>query len=439
MPTETSLAGQEAVKGEDMWKLAFKSSLIACLGIVLYLPLSHAEDISQAVAIRGRWVWDGSGRPAIPKGVILVRDGRIIAVGKKEELAIPPDATWLDESELFLMPGLVNSHEHFSLDQFAGADEPGLMDFPASYLALRAAHNGRTSLRSGVTTARVPGDKDFLDIQYKRAFDEDMLPGPRLVVAARFLRPPDGFPNFSGLGPAPSGEDELRRTIREDIRAGADFCKMFISGTGVPVRGEYTVVDAIYFTKKEIETIVDECHGHGKKVTAHVIKGGPSFDTAVEMGVDSFEHGVLLTREEIQKVKDHNIVLVVGMSQWFLPEGGYPGEPPPPNGEQILQKWYSTVLSVKPKLAVGVDGFHEAGAMAKEVALLVRYGFTNEEALLIATRNGGELSGLPVGTLEPGKYADIIGVQGNPSEDINSLQRVEFVMKGGKVYNLSEE
>src|SRR3989337_2557877 len=225
MPTETSLAGQEAVKGEDMWKLAFKSSLIACLGIVLYLPLSHAEDISQAVAIRGRWVWDGSGRPAIPKGVILVRDGRIIAVGKKEELAIPPDATWLDESELFLMPGLVNRHE-------------------------------------------------------------DSVPGPRLVVAARFLPPPDGFPNFSGLGPAPSGEDELRRTIREDIRAGADFCKMFISGTGVPVRGEYTVVDAIYFTKKEIETIVDECHGHGKKVTAHVIKGGPSFDTAVEMGVD---------------------------------------------------------------------------------------------------------------------------------------------------------
>ena len=417
------------------------ASFCFLLGVILFTvtALAAPASNSKTVVIRGKWVWDGTGKGAIPNGVIVVQGDQIVAVGTGNQLSLPADAIVIDHSDLFLMPGLVNSHEHFSLDQFAGTDEAGLMLMPSSYLALRAARNGRTSLRSGVTTARVPGDKDFVDIQYKRAFEEGLLPGPRLVVASRFIRPPDGFPNYAGLGPAPSGKEELRRFIRENIRAGADFCKMFISGTGVSVEGDNTVVDAIYFTKEEIETIVGECHRHNKKVTAHVHKGGPSFQWAIEAGIDAFEHGFFLTEEEMRQLRDRSIFLVIGASRWLVPGGEYVGIPAPPDGEALLRRWYETAVKVRPKLAVGVDGLHEPGAMAKEVAVLVRYGLTNEEALLIATRSGGELTGLPVGTLEPGEYADVIGVRGNPLEEISALQQVEFVMKGGKVYLLSEQ
>lgn len=420
-----------------MNRRAKKTCLFIGIAVALLASLATPKSNSETLVIRGKWVWDGTGKPSIPGGVVLIRGDRIVAVGTGAEVSVPPGALSLDLGDLFLMPGLVNSHEHFSLDQFAGTDEAGLVQLPTPYLALRAARNGRNSLRSGVTTARVPGEKDAVDLQYKRAFNEDLLPGPRLVVAGRFLRPPGGFPNYAGLGPAFSGVDELRRVVRENIGAGADFCKMFISGSGIPV--DTTVVDAIYFTKDEIETIVQECHIHGKKVTAHVIKGGPSFDWAVTAGVDAFEHGPLLTREEIQKLKEHDIFLVIGGSRWFIPGGEYAGIAAPEDGEAIVRKWYTTAFAVRPKLAVGVDGFHEPAAMAREVAVLVRYGLTNKEALLVATRNGGELTGLPVGTLEPGKYADIIGIRGNPLENINALQQVNFVMKGGKVFDLSRQ
>lgn len=400
---------------------------------------TQTSDGAKNFLIRGKWVWDGTGKPPVPGGVVLVRGDRIVAVGNEQEVKAPADAVVIDKRNLFLMPGLVDGHEHFGLDQFAGLDTPGLIALPAPYLALRAVRNGRTALRSGVTTARVPGEKDFLDVSYKRAFNEGLVPGPRILAGARWLRPPDGFPNWPGLGRPFSGVDDVRLAVRENIVSGADLCKMFISGRGVPGLLTPTIMDAIYFNKQEIEAIVEECHRHRKPVTAHVIKGGPSFEWALAAGVDAFEHGMFLTRDEIQKIKEHGAFLVIGETRAFLPGGGYPKMPPPPNGEEIVRNWYTNVFAVRPKLAVSVDQHQGPGALAKEIAVLVRYGLTNEEALLIATRNGGDLTGLPVGTLEPNKYADVIGIQGNPLEDIKSLEQVGFVMKGGKVYELSEE
>lgn len=417
---------------------------MATVVVLFFLCLNFTLSAQQPrqtknVLIRGKWVWSGSGAPAIRGGVVLVKGDRIVAAGQEADIRVPADAVVIDKTDLFLMPGLVNSHEHFSIDQFAGTDTPGIISFPAPYLAIRAARNGRVSLRSGVTTARVPGEKEFIDVQYKKAFNEELLPGPRIVAGGLWLRPPDGFPNWPGLGRAYSGVDDVRLAVRENIVNGADLCKMFISGRGVPDAPTPTVIDAIYFTKEEIEAIVDECHRHRKKVTAHVIKGGPSFEVAVTAGVDAFEHGIFLTTEEMKKIKGKGIYLVLGGSRHIFPGGEYPGMPPSPRGQQILQEWYANAITVRPKIAVGVDNFHDKGALAKEIAVLVRHGLSANDALMAATRNGGELADLPVGTLEPDKYADIIGTNGNPLEDITALERVGFVMKGGKVYELSQE
>ncbi len=403
---------------------------------------------NQTLVIRGKWVWDGTGKPAISGGVVLIQGDRIVAAGAEGKVTIPSDAVWIDKRDLFLMPGLVDAHEHYAMDQWAGVSQGELMARSAGHLALRAARNGRTALRNGVTTARIATeivkyDKDYVALDYARAFNEDLLPGPRCVAGGHKLHPPSQEIFYPADTGSQSGVDDLRRVVREDIRAGADFCKMFLSGNLVPGADDNSVVDAVYFTKEEIDAVIEECHRYGKKVSGHVLKGGPSVQAAITDGIDSFEHPILFTRAEWQQLKNHNIFAVLTESQLFVPgakAAGWGGHiDTPPNAEAILRNEYLLALTSGAKLAVGAGGYQQPWAMAHEIAVLVYYGMTNQDALLVATRNGGELTGLPVGTLEPGKYADVIGIRGNPLEDIGSLKQVGFVMKGGKVYDLSEQ
>jgi len=425
-----------------------RNAVISSLAVVLVASIWCSPTAGQQVrVVRGKWVWDATGRtPPIAGGVVVIRGDRIVAVGAERDIKIPTDAEIIDQRELFLMPGLVNSHDHLAMDQFSHMTEGAQKALPAGLLAFKAARNGRNALLSGVTTTRImtevrKGDSEFMDIEYRNAFDEGLVPGPRLVVAGYQLRPPEAFPNYPGLEPPVSGVDDVVRAVRQSIGAGADFCKMYLSGVGFDVPGiPNTSKSAIYFTKSEIEAIVQECKRHGMKVGAHCPAGGPSLDIAMDAGVDYIDHGFLFTRNDMEAIKAHNIILSIGGVRWFTPGGeaeGYVGIPPPPNGEEMVRKWYTLAFEVRPKLAVGTDGFQEVGAMGKEVGFLVKYGLPKEEALLAATRNGGDLTGLPVGTLEANKYADIIGLQGNPLQDIGSLQQVKFVMKGGKIFNLS--
>ncbi len=338
------------------------------------------------------------------------------------------------------------------MDQFAGVSQAKLMERSAGHLALRAARNGRTALRSGVTTARVATEvvkygKDYVALDYAKAFNEELLPGPRIVAGGHLLHAPGAYPSnypaMEGTGATVSGVEEIRQTIREDVLAGADFCKMSIAGDLVPGPGQQSVRQAVFFTDEEIKALIEECHRLGKKVTAHTLAGGPSVQAAIAAGIDSFEHPVLFSEEEWKQLSEHGIFAVLAESPLFVPGAevmGWGGQiETPPNAEEMLRTMYTRAIASGAKLAVGGGGYQQPGALAHEVAVLVYFGMSNEKALLVATRNGGELTGLPVGTLEVGNYADLIGIRGNPLEDISVLHNVIFVMKGGKIYDLSEE
>lgn len=383
--------------------------------------------------VRGKILIDRPGSPPIEQGVVVLEGERILAVGRKEEIKIEGVTRTIDCSDQTLLPGLIDCHNHLSLD-------PTLdnylyrMNDSIPELTLRATATMAIDLQSGVTTSRCLGDKGFLDVECKKAVNSGLVPGPRLLIATRGIR---AFHGHGFVGYPFGGIDQIQAVVRENIAAGADLIKIYITGT---LRGPQGIPS--YFSKEEIQTAVDEAHRVGIPVTTHCI-GGIGFEWAIETGIDFIEHGYFLTDQQIDLLIKSDRWLVMTPSVFLtdariktLPANLIDGHLA--QRDEVFERMRAVIKSGA-KLAVGTDGMH--GGLAQEIQYLVDFGATTSQALMAATCHATKVCGLEesIGTLEPGKFGDIIGVKGNPLEDIGALKRVKTVISRGEIKHQADQ
>ncbi|MGQ9693308.1 MAG: amidohydrolase family protein [Thermodesulfobacteriota bacterium] len=363
----------------------------------------------------------------LPKGRVLIEGERISAVGQEEEIKEEADTLVLNLEEQTVLPGLIDAHNHLSLDTRLDNYLQRMND-PLPALAIRALETLKIDLSSGVTTSRCLGDKGFLDGEFKKAINEGRLEGPRLVVATRGMR---AWHGHGYVGYPFTGPQEIRMAARENLLAGADIIKIFITGTLRGLKGLPS-----YFSREEIQVAVEEAHRVGVPVSAHCI-GGPGFQWAIECGVDVIEHGYFLTDQDIELLAKADRWLVMTPSVFLNDDRlkTLPSELAEGFSRQRAEVRTRMEALVKSgvKFAVGTDAHH--GGLALEMKYLVDMGASPKQAIEAGTYAAAQVCGLAekISTLEPGKYADLVGVQGNPLEDITSLQRVQTVILNGQI------
>jgi imidazolonepropionase-like amidohydrolase len=377
--------------------------------------------------VRGSSLIDGTGSPAIKPPAILIDSGKIEALGEEAESRAPEGISVINCHGQTLLPGLIDCHNHLSLDptlpNYLYRMNDGIPE-----LTLRAVVNMALDLRSGVTTSRCLGDRDFLDVACKKAVSAGQISGPRLLVATRGIRAPHGH---GFVGYPFGGVDQIRQAVRENLAAGADLIKIYITGTLRSPRGVLH-----YFSREEIQAAVDEAHRVGVPVATHCI-GGPGLKLALEAGIDVIEHGYFITDEEINLLGKSSSVLVMTPSIFFtdariktLPADLIDGHL---RQRQEVGRRMASAIEAGIDYAVGTDGMH--GCLAQELKYLTAFGASASAALKAATSAAARVCGMEdvIGTLEKGKLADLIGVEGDPLTDPGALQKVRTVISEGRL------
>jgi len=399
--------------------------------------------------ITGATLVDGTGMPPVADSAVLVNDdGRIQAVGRREELALPPNTDEIRAAGMTLMPGLIDCHDHLSSFTYDLMGRWGYAE-PLSLRRLRIAKVMEETLLTGYTTVR---DCGWLDAGFKQAVEEGLITGPRLLVATTPISPTHGMSDRSSPSghhqpPSPDpnlpvgiadGVDQVRSKVREVVRAGADLVKVFQTGWGRPYHGSSDVA----YGRAELDALVSESHIQGKKVASHAI-GGAGLRMSVEAGVDSIEHGSYLDQdpELLQMMADKGIFFVPTFTVFiFHATVGTPhAQIEARDFRQHHLESVQKALAAGVKVVAGTDaGGWEHGNNARELQCLVEAGLTPMQALVAATGGAAECCGLEkdIGTVEPGKVADLIVVDGDPLKDITVLQdrdRIKLVMQGGRL------
>lgn len=366
---------------------------------------------------------DGTGAPAKPDAVVVVENGRFTQILSTSEHRGQID---VDLSGSTAIPGLVDAHDHLDLDV---GDEELQSREPASYLTLRAIDNARRILNAGITTMRYPGAAKGVDLELKRAIDAGETPGPRLMIAGQPIMRTGGHAHF--LGREADGVDDMRRAVREQLKKGADFIKIMVSG-GMSTAGSSPLTQEL--ADEEIATAIDEAHRAGVTIAAHA-HGGPGVDVALAHGIDTIEHGVLLTREQIQNLASSGAVLVstaaVTVATAGAPEAPFSyrekSSAAMAHGAQML-KW---AKAANVTVAVGTDTAH--ARMDLEMQALLDAGWTALEAIRSLTLNGARAMRRSdeLGSVEIGKVADLVVLDRDPLSDSAALLDVRRVMKDG--------
>jgi imidazolonepropionase-like amidohydrolase len=383
------------------------------------------------VAIKGQRVLDCTGRGPIERGMVLVEGDRIKAVGRQADIAVPAGAEVIDCGAQTVLPGLVDAHSHASIIPGLG-DQIGQLKQPPAPQLLRAVSNLRTDLRSGVTTMRVVGEEHFIDIELREAIAAGRLPGPRLLVATRPITARNGHGAALTYS---DGEDEIRKHIRENVAAGADLIKLFMTG-GVSSKG--TASRWYAYSRHEVEVAVEEAHRNSKPVAVHA-HGGPGVRICIEGGVDTIEHGKLTEMDDLVEMRRRGTWLVTNNAVSGHPDGIEKGDAHVPSimaklleSREKSRENFAAVLESGVRWALGTDSMH--GLMGWEIAKVVEWGADPYDALRAGTQRAAQAIGLgdQCGTLEPGKFADLISVEGDPLANVSCLARVGLVMQGGR-------
>jgi imidazolonepropionase-like amidohydrolase len=399
------------------------------MGLGLFISVEIAVKNS---LIRGKALITGAENKATQPAAVLIGNGRIEAVGAEAQSRAAEADEVIECKGQTLLPGLIDCHNHLSLDP--ALDNYLLrMNDSIPELTIRAVQTMAVDLASGVTTSRCLGDKGFLDIECKKAVAAGQVSGPRLLVATRGIRAPHGH---GFVGYPFCGIENIRQAVRENLSAGADLIKIYITGTLRSSKGF-----AHFFSREEVQTLVDEAHRVGAPVATHCI-GGPGFKLALETGIDVIEHGYFISDADIDLLIQSGRWLVMTPSIFFtdarirtLPANLIEGHIQQRN--EVRQRLTAAIHSGV-KFAVGTDGMH--GGLAREVQYLTQFGASPFEAIKAATLNAAAVCDMTdsIGSIEKGKIADIIGVAGNPLEDISALQRVKTVVQEGLVVKRSE-
>jgi imidazolonepropionase-like amidohydrolase len=398
----------------------------------------------------GATLIDGTGAPAQRDAAVLVSDGRVEAVGTRQGLARPQNAEVIDVTGMTLLPGLIDCHDHLADHSYALAHRWKL-DEPQSTRHLRTATVLQNTLATGYTTVR---DAAGLDVGFKRAMEEALLQGPRVLLAVNIISPiggigdrisPSGHTCCVPADPSlpegvANGVEGVRTVVRTMVRAGADVIKCATTG-GASSRPGHGPKDSA-FNPDEMKALVDEAHALGRRVMCHAL-GGPGLRTAVEAGVDSIEHGCYLDEdpELIPMMAEKGIFFVPTFTVYVFhrevspPHVRVRGRDLEPHHIESLHK----ALEAGVKIGAGTDaGGHMHLINARELQCMVEVGMSPMQALQAATGWAAECLGIEpdVGTIQPGRLADLVVVDGDPLQDITvlqDLQRVKMVFKEGQL------
>jgi imidazolonepropionase-like amidohydrolase len=378
-------------------------------------------------------VLDGLSDSAI-RGWVHVDGERIVAVGCGEPASLRTART-IDVAGGTIMPGLIDTHVHL-----AGGDYfPGYEHEAIGIAAVRTAEAARRTLLAGFTTVRTASSRDFLDLDIRDAINMGLTPGPRIIGSGRGITCTGGHQHEVAI--EVDGPDEIRKAVRQHVKRGADSIKLMMSG-GVATAG--ISVQAEQFTVDEVKTAVYEAHKVGMKVLTHSI-GLQAIRHAIEGGVDSIDHGQYLDAECAIQMKERGIYLVPTFGPFhYYTEVRKAEEWRIKRAEAIKeqhQRAFGLAMEVGVPIAMGSDcgmpSRFPNGDNALELTLMVQNGMSAAQAVRCGTSEAARLTGVldQVGSLEPGKFADLVVVGGNPLEDISVLQRgVQLVMKGGTIY-----
>ena len=386
------------------------------------------------VAYRAARVFDGVSEHAIEDGAVLVEDGRILSLGPAADL--PTGTKITDLGDVTLLPGLIDAHVH--LVWSASAEPHEVVERESRALtALRCANNAALHLRAGVTTVRDVGSTDGLAIEVGRAVQLGILPGPKVVAAGRAIAMTGGHGWF--LGREADGAEAVRHAAREEMKAGATCIKLMASGG---VYGHAEEPGSPQLTVEEMRAGVEETHKAGRKVAAHAYSV-EAVGNALDAGVDSIEHGSFIDRDTAGRMRESGTYLVPTMSVYRAmsergPELGAPEYIRRKTAEVLKasREAFRVALEAGVPVAAGTDcgaPGHPHGTLPEELMLMVESGASPIQALRFGTSAAADLLGLgdEVGSLEPGKRADLLAVDGDPTSEILALRGVRMVLRDG--------
>jgi imidazolonepropionase-like amidohydrolase len=418
------------------------SSRVVILSLALCFLLTtvgaQQSSPSRVIALRASHMLDVKSGSVVPDAVVLIQDDKITTAGSS--LKIPAGAEVVDLGNATLLPGLIDCHTHLMARI---SDEPqgyglSLLTKSQAFRALEGAADARVTLLAGFTAVRDVESEGsgYADVALRDAINQGLVDGPRMQVATRgiaavgkyfpFGISPDlaDFPTGAQLI---SGPEEARRAAREQIGHGADLLKVY-ADWGVPT-----------LTIDEIRPIVEEAHKSKLKVAAHA-DSPEGIRNALTAGVDSIEHGHQADRSSFELIKQKNVFWVPTIGYYFFAVDTAKSPQPHKYMQETLERTRQNI-SIARELGVKIaNGFDPSsaeahGKNAREIIAMTKLGLPTIEAIRAATTNAAELMGWSdkVGSIEPGKYADVIAVSGDPVADVGEFEHVKFVMKGGVI------
>jgi imidazolonepropionase-like amidohydrolase len=423
-----------------------RSFLASVLILIASCSLSQTQPSTQLqrVVIHAGKILDVRAGKTISDAVIVVEGDKIVYVGTASSAPATSDAKAIHLPNATILPGLIDAHTHITSNPSFGYE--GLaISIPRE--ALIGAHNARVTLEAGITTVRNVGARGYSDVALRDAINARDVPGPRMLVSGPPLSITGGhcdndllpFEYHATSEGAADGIEAVQHKTREIIKYGADLIKVCATG-GVLSKGDDP--NASQYTLEEMKAIVADAHRLGRKVAAHA-HGAQGVIWASEAGVDSVEHGHLMNDAAIASLKKNGTYLVptLYLLDWQRENAAKANLPEFARAKmemvsQVGKANIKKAIEAGVKIGMGTDAaVYPHGLNAHELAVYVELGMTPLEAIRTATINDADLLGwaAKIGTLEPGKWADIIAVDGDPLRDITLLQHVKFVMKGGEV------
>ena len=427
-----------------------------CVSVVAQVPVGRVTPDAPigkgVVVLKAARLIDGSGSTPITNAIVVVTDNTITAAGAAGSVRVPANARMIDLGDVTLMPGFIDAHTHL-IGRVLGdpdGDNALVRDF-RSFGAILSVQNARATLMGGFTTVRNVGANQFDDIALRKAINEGWTPGPRIIAAGHSIGIRGGHCDENGFRPGmfdpgieegiADGPDQVRASVRYQIKYGADVIKTCATGG---VLSEGTAVGATQYTFEELKAMVDEAKKLERRVAAHA-HGTEGIKIATRAGVSSIEHGSFLDEEGARLMREHGTFLVATlMAAEGVERAAKTGVLKGLRAEKALaaaaavRNAIRLAVANKVPMALGTDaGVIPHGTNTREFVLLVQWGgMSNMDAIVAGTSNGAKLMGWEkrVGTLTVGKWADIVAVSGDPSKDIQDIEKIVFVMKNGVIY-----